>query len=272
MSDPHSPLGPHHHHPQSQVPPPQFGGPAGAMPAYAAETHHGGTHQPLPPKKSGRGCLIAILVVLGLVLVAVVAMGVGIAWLGNRAMDAIGSVGPCPYISNDEASAAVGTDAEVNLFTGGLGKILNITDPRVLPEKSSCIIQPTSSSSDKESLPGLGRAVKYTGSDATMLYEREIAKAKGTKEDRGGGASVETASYFNREVTGIGDRAFCTKSSGSLAGVLVLDGNTLVYVALTPAGAQPGVDLDDPDNAKLTTDDPACDASTELARKILAKE
>jgi hypothetical protein len=117
--------------------------------------------------------------------------------------------------------------------------------------------------------PGLGRAVRYEGADATRLYDAELTKARGIKQDRGGGATVETASYYNKDVAGLGDRAFCTKATATLAGVLVVQGTTLVYVAVTRADVDLGVDLTDPGNGKITTDDPACESSSELARKIL---
>jgi hypothetical protein len=225
---------------------------------------------PAPARKSGRGCLIAFAVVAFLGLAATAALFYGLNWAADKAGDAIGTTRECPYITRAEATEAVGVDAEATLFTGALGRVINITDIRVLPDKESCILQQTSSS-DQQGMPGLGRAVKYTGGDARALYEQELVKAKGIKEDRGNGLSVESGSYFNKDVKGVGDEAFCTKSTGTLAGVLVLDGNTLVYVAVTRADVELGVDLDDPDNAKLSTDDPACDSSTALARKILAK-
>jgi hypothetical protein len=225
-----------------------------------------------PPRSSGgKGCLIAVIVLAVLVIAAGIAVMVGIAWLGNKASDAIGSIEPCPYVSPAEASEALGIDAEATLFSGGFGRLMNITDARVLVDKESCILQQRAGSSEQDSMPGLGRTVRYVGADATSLYDNELIKAKGITEDRGDGISVSTDPYFNKEVTGLGDRAFCTTSSGLLAGVLVHEGDTLVYVALTLAGLPPGVDLDDPANAKLTTDDPACEASQVLARTILAK-
>jgi hypothetical protein len=260
-------------HPPSYPPPgPQggYGAPQYGQPPYAPP-QYGPPPAPAPQKKGGKGCLIALFVLLALGVGSVLAIGYGINWVGDKAEQAIGTTTPCPYITSAEATEAVGTDAEATLFTGGLGRILNITDLRVLPDKESCIIQQTSSSSDQQAMPGLGRAVKYEGADARALYEQELVKAKGTKEDRGNGITVESEKYFNKSVSGLGDEAFCTKSSGILAGVLVVDGDTLVYVAVTRADVAPGVDLDDPSNAKLSTDDPACESSQALARKILAK-
>jgi hypothetical protein len=242
---------------------PQYGPPQYPQPGY-------GPPAPAPRKKGGRGCLIALAVFFLLALGSVVAIGYGLNWLGDKAGDAIGTTRPCPYVTSSEATAAVGTDAEATLFTGGLGRILNITDLRVLPDKESCIIQQTSST-DQQGMPGLGRTVRYQGGDARALYEQELVKAKGVEEDRGNGVTVESDAYFNKAVSGLGDEAFCTKSSGILAGVLVLDGDTLVYVAVTRADVELGVDLDDPAGAKLSTDDPACESSQALARKILAK-
>jgi hypothetical protein len=258
MSNPPPHSSPHHEAPYPQGP---YGGVAPQPPPH---------HPPPARARTGRGCLIAVLIIVGLMVASVVAFGIGIVWLSNKAEEAIGTVTPCPYVSDAEATEAVGTEAKAELFTGALGRVLNVTDLRVLPDKSSCIIQ-QNTDSDPESLPGLGRTVLFTGADARALYERELAKAKGVTENRGGGATVETESYFNREVPGLGDRAFCTKTSGTLAGVLALDGDTLVYVAVTRAGSDVGVDLSDPANGRLTTDDPACDASVALAGKILAK-
>jgi hypothetical protein len=212
-----------------------------------------------PPRQKGRkGCLVAIIIVLVLLVVTIAAVVAGAIWLGNKAQDAIGSSEPCPYITNEEASAALGTEAEATLFTG-LGRVLNITDMRVLPDHDSCILQGTSSSSGSQDTTGLGRAVKYVGPDARMLYEREVAKAKGTSQESGQGLAVETQPYFAKDVSGLGERAFCTTSSGTLAGVLVLDGDRLVYVAVNGAGTSPGAA------------DPACEASQVLARAILDK-
>lgn len=245
-------------HPSAPYPP----GPHGATPPASYGP------PPVAPRRSNRGCLIA-LSVIGVIFVGIVAAAIyGLYWLGDRAEEAIGTTGPCPYVSAEEASEAVGTDAEATLFSGGLGRVLNITDARVLPDKESCIIQGTSSGGS-ENAPGLGRTVRYVGGDAGALYDRELIKAKGITEDRGNGVTMETQSYFNHDVSGLGDRAFCTKSSGTLAGVLAVRGDTLVYVAVTRADVDLGVDLTDPGNGKITTDDPACESSTAVARRIL---
>jgi len=251
-------------HPPPYGPPPQ--------PPYPPGAHDGPRYPPpigSPPpvrKKSGKGCTIAVIVVMVLMAGSFVAVGVGIHWMGDKVTEAVGTTRPCPYITDVEASALVGTDAEATLFTGALGRVLNITDIRVLPDKESCIIQQRGDD-DGASMPGLGRAVKYVGADAAALYDAELTTAKGVTVNRGGGATVETQPYFNKAVPGLGDEAFCTKSTYTLAGVLARHGDTLVYVAVVRADSQPGVD---PSRTKLTTDDPACDVSTDLARSILA--
>ena len=223
-----------------------------------------------PAQKGGRGCLTALAVMGVLAILVIAGVAAGTRWLFHKAEDVIGSAGPCPYLTNEQASDAVGVDSEAELFTGGLGRVLNVVDLRVLPDKESCIIRQKIDSVGDASVPGLGRTVKYVGTDAATLYDEELAKAKGTTEDRGNGLTVETQSYFNREVPGLGDRAFCVKSTGTVAGVVAIEGDTLVYVGITRAGTAPGADLTDPGNPKLTSDDAACDASSALARTVLS--
>jgi hypothetical protein len=249
--------------PQPQyAPPPQYA----PQPQYAPP----GPTGPPPKGKSNKGCLVALIVVLVLFVGGGIATVVAISVVGHKAFnDAVGSVGPCPYVSDADATAALNTDAEATLFDGGLGKFLDITDDRVLADQRSCILQQKASTDSGSGMPGLGRAVKYSGSDAESRYQQELTKAKGITEDRGNGLSVSTDSYFNKDVSGLGDEAFCTKSSGLTAGVLVRQGSTLVYVSLAQAGTTPGIDLSDPNNPKLGTDDSACEAAQVLARKIL---
>lgn len=246
--------------------------PQPAPPQYAPPSYN---QQPPPRKKGGKGCMVAILVVLVLVGGVVVAGAWGLKKLGDKAstaMDAVGTVKPCPYVTNAEASEALGTPAEADLLTGGFGKVMNIIDIRVLADQDSCILQQTGSTGDDEGMPGLGRVVKYQGTDAATRYKNELVKAKGITTNQGNGMSTETEAYFNKTVPNLGDEAFCTKTSGTIAGVLVRKGQTLVYVAVVKKSTTtPSVDLADPDNAKLSVDDPACEGSQVLAHKILAR-
>jgi hypothetical protein len=233
---------------------------------------------PAPKPKGNKGCLVALVVVFVLLIGGGVAVAVAINWAGNKVEKAAndfvgeGTGGPCPYVSDVDATTALGTPSTATYYNGFF-KVMNITDSRVLPDQPSCIMQQTATTNDS-GVPGLGRAVKYTGSDAAAKYQQELTKAKGvvvtSTSQEGMSSSVTTESYFNKDVPDLGDGAFCIKSSGTLAGVVAHKGDTLVYVGLVQASeAPPGVDLGDPSNPKLNTDDTACDASVVLARKIL---
>ena len=240
--------------PSASVPPPVPGaapGPGAAMP-------------PAPGmSKTAKGCLIAMAVVavLGVLVVGGAIFAIGM-FADDVAENALGG-GPCPFLSDDEASDALG-DGTTAIEASGLTSVLTIIDPRVMPSDPSCAL------SREDDTGGLGRVARYEGSLASQKYDDELTKAKGITEDRGNGVSVTTDEYFNQVVDGFGDEAFCTKSSGLGAGVLVREGNTLVYVSVVAdASTTPGLDLEDPDNPKLGTDDFHCELAQEIAADVL---
>jgi hypothetical protein len=220
---------------------------------------------------SKRGCLIAFLVVFGIVVVLGIIGLVLAGFFVNRVDDkVIGETGPCPFLSDSDAAAAFG-DGTTAQRLEGLSKVLVIIDARVMPEDPSCsLTRDEGSSSDNGSSGGIGRIARYKGSRASAKFADERTKAKGISEDRGNGITVTSDEYFNEDVDGIGDEAFCTTSSGVGAGVLVREGDTLVYVSLVAdVTTAPGVDLSDPDNPKLGTDDLHCEIAQRIARKVL---
>ncbi len=104
----------------------------------------------------------------------------------------------------------------------------------MLPDAEDCWI--TSDGSN-----GTGRIARYQGGDAANVYQQERQRAQPTSQDQGNGLSVETLGYFAGDVTGIGDEAFCTDlSTGIQGGVLVRQGDTLVYVSLLGSSASSG--------------------------------
>jgi hypothetical protein len=121
----------------------------------------------------------------------------------------------------------------------------------------------------------LARIARHEGADAVQRFTEERTRAMGTTEDRGGGISVSTDEYFNKDVPA-GDQAFCTSGDflGS-AGALVRRGNVLIYVSTTAAGQGAGTvpDIEIPTapspNAGITfgTDDANCDLAVALAAK-----
>ena len=99
----------------------------------------------------------------------------------------------------------------------------------------------------------------------------------GTTTDQGGGISVSTQPYYNKDVSA-GDEAFCTRGdfAGS-AGVLVRRGNVLVYVSTTAAGQGAGQvpDIQFPTDStsptagiSFGTDDANCDLAVALAARV----
>ena len=211
-----------------------------------------------------RGCLVAAALAFAAIVVSgvigVLVVGVAV----NRASDkVIGDLGPCPFLSDEEASAAFGSGTTAQKLEG-VSRVLVIIDARVMSNDPSCAL------SRGDASGGIGRIARYRGVRARARYDEERTKARGVTEDRGGGVTVTSDDYFNKDVEGIGDEAFCTTSSGVGAGILVRERNTLVYVSVvSDVDTPPGLDLDDPDNPKLGTDDLHCDIAGVIARSVL---
>ena len=120
---------------------------------------------------------------------------------------------------------------------------------------------------------GAGRQQQGLGDHGLGLAaEQELAQAKGTTQDKGNGLSVSTQGYLNKELSGVGDQAFCTTTdlAGS-SGVLVRTGDKLVYVSvgmdnITP----PSIDLNAAQNGqvKFGSDDKNCEVAQKIAAKV----
>ena len=229
-----------------------------------------GTHPMQPPpyaqpvqKKSGKGCLIAVLVVFGLLAALAIVAGVLVSMFADDvAENALGG-GDCPFLSDEEAAAALGAGT-TTMEMSGLSGVLVMIDSRVMPDDQDCSLQGSGEAA------GLGRVARYEGPNASRKYQEELTKARGISESRGNGMTVTTDEYFNKELRGVGDEAFCTKSSGLGAGALVRKGNTLVYASVVAnTSASPGVDLSNPNNAKLGTDDMHCEIAQGIVAAVL---
>lgn len=229
---------------------------------------------PPPPKSSNKGCMIALIVVLVLFLGAGVAAVVGLGLLGSKIEEAAESgdlfgKDSCDFITTGDIEGVLGGKYSI-IQLGGLTEIATpALDARVLPDGKTCWASPESTSANK---PGRTvRLARLQTSDAEARYEQELTQAKGVKQDRGGGLTVESQSYLNKEVNA-GDEAFCTTGdfTGS-SGVLVRRGDTLIYVSMfgdLGADDTPDISLDTDDGTiKFGSDDEHC----ELAQKIAAK-
>lgn len=260
-------------HPAALPPTPGFGQPPAGPPphrnpppAYRAA--------PPPPPRSGSGATIAI--VAGAALVVVVLIGIGLSWAVSGLRDAAGTAGAasgdgCTAVATADVDAVLGGSYEIVQLDGVAGLAASLLDGRVLPDAAvTCWATDPSGRQ--------ARIARQQGGDARQRFATERSTAMGTTEDRGGGLSVSSAGYFNKDVS-VGDEAFCTSGDVlGFAGVLVRRGDVLVYVSTTAAGqgAATAPDFELPaggssPNAGITlgTDDTNCDLAVRLAAKVL---
>lgn len=212
---------------------------------------------PAPVQQSGmNGCLKACLIV-GVLLVILFFVGVAaIAIIGNQIIksvptDANGNLAPCAIVTDDELSSVLGRGTQAIPLEGIFDTLLGLVlDKRVIPDAEDCFI-----SADRGDT-GTGRIARYVGSDAAARFQQERQNAQPTSEDRGNGLTVENEGYFDGDVSGVGDEAFCTGNSDAfMSGVLVRQGDTLVYVSLLGAGS--------------SSSDTPCELAQKVAKVIL---
>ena len=241
--------------PPPMAPPGQPSPAPGVAPAYG----------PRPQaSKSSKGCIIALVIFLVLIIGFGAFAAFGLHWVGNQIENgsAFGK-DTCDAISNADVNEVLGgsyTAVQLGGFTNIAAPAL---DSRVLPNGKTCWISPSK---------GDGRTIRVatsSTSDASATFAAEKNKATGTKQDRGNGLSVETQGYFGKDVT-VGDEAFCTTSDViGYAGVLVRQGNKLTYVSvnggdLGTTGTPTASDI----TAALGNDNDKCDVAMKLAAKV----
>lgn len=224
---------------------------------------------PLPaPVRSGvpKGLIVAGVVVLVVVVLGFAAMSFVGSLMGDRLENAVG--GECTLVAKDEVDAAMGGEFDL-IQLGGLTKIATpALDSRVLADGTTCWATETAAAEDATRLV---RIARFEGADAQARFQQERTLAQGVKQDQGGGLTVESQPYFNKDVT-FGDEAFCTTTDfiGS-SGVLVRRGNTLIYVSLTSGGIpqlDPSVGTDPNGPIKFADDDAHCDLAQKIAAKV----
>ena len=245
------------------APPPTGYAPGGAAPGGAPPNWNA---QPAPPAK-GNGCLKACLIV-GVILVILFGIALaGLFFLGRSlvggVVDENGNLKECPIVSNAKLSSALGDGAQGLPASGIFGIVAGVLDTRVLPDAESCIVETTDGS-------GIGRIARYQGNDAASVFQQEKQKAQPTSQDQGNGLTLESEGYFGGDVSGLGDEAFCTGVSTSItSGVLVRQGDTLVYVSLLgSAGSAPNLDAT---ASGVITDPATCERAQEVAKVILGQ-
>lgn len=221
--------------------------------------------QPVQMKKSGKGCLWAVLI--SGIVIAVLTVGF-IVVLGRYVNDNVGGFG-CDAISQGDAEAIIG--GGVSMFSTGsqTAGLNNMFDDRILSGEKGCDMTRIGAATGQISQAGL---IKVDKSDAAAVYQAELAKAKaGTSTaptvsvPSVPGVSIPTITtgteggpYYLKDA-GLGDESFCTKTNFfDASGVLVRKGNTLVYATVQVSGA---VDKDYSEGN--------CDIAKKLAQKAL---
>ncbi len=189
---------------------------------------------PQPVAKSGmNGCLKACLIVGVLLVIVFFIIGAGLLFIGRQIVSSVpvdsnGNLAPCAIVSDQKLSSVLGSGTQAIPLEGIFDTLLGLVlDKRVIPDAEDCFL-----SADKGS-SGTGRIARYVGSDAAARFQQERQNAQPTSQDKGNGLTVENPGYFDGDVSGVGDEAFCTGNSDALmSGVLVRQGDTLVYVSL----------------------------------------
>jgi len=186
-----------------------------------------------PPRS---GLSTAQKVLIGVVVVVVLGLGgcaVLVGTVAKRGAKALVGKNDCSFLPAREAASVIPGKPSM-LELSGLSALAGVAlDDRVLPRAPSCMFTP----GDGQRGP-TGRVARLRSGDAAKTFAAEVTKAKGLKEDKGNGLSVETEAYYATSVSA-GDEAFCTSSGlPPSSGVLVRKGDTLVYVSLLPDEAQ----------------------------------
>lgn len=243
--------------PAQDGPPRQYGTPQAAPP-------------PAPRRRGpGRALIVVGVVVVVLVVLGGIALGRLVTGIGDGIGGLAGGTG-CDAVPTEAVDGALGGSYEVIQLGGLTGIAGPVLDSRVLADAPTCWAV--------ESGDGgrLARIARYSGSDATERFAAERTAATGTTVDQGGGLSVSTSAYFNKDVQA-GDEAFCTTGDfAASAGVLVRTGDLLVYVSTTAAGggaaSVPDIEFDQAggpsDAVRFGTDDANCDLAVALASRV----
>lgn len=229
------------------------------------------TPPPVPRRRGpGRALLVVGAVVLVLVVLGAIALNRLVTGIGES-VDGLAGGTDCAAVSTEAVDTALGGTYDV-VELGALGALAApVLDSRVLADAPSCWAVESGDTGGR-----LARIARYSGPDAAERFAAEKAAAMGTSEDRGGGITVSSAAYFNKDVAA-GDEAFCTTGDFTAsAGVLVRTGDLLVYVSTTAAGdgaeSIPDIDFDQAGGAsdaiRFGTDDANCDRAVALAAQV----
>jgi hypothetical protein len=191
------------------------------------------------------GCAKAAIIggVIVVVLGALVAVAVFVFF--NRVADNVeGSFedSPCEYISNQDASDAVGVDVEAISGDSAVAAILGlIRDTRLLEGAPFCFI----SGDDSEIQVWVS---VYDGSDAADVFAAgaEVAGGQVVSETStdSGSLTVETGAFRGDDVPDLGNEAFCVDIGMTASGgVFARSDDRVVFVSALAFGEDPGSEV-----------------------------
>lgn len=223
----------------------------------------------VPAQRSGLSTVQKVLI--GVVVVVVLGLGGCAVLVGaviHRGARTLVGRNDCSFLPAS-AAASVIPGKPTMLELSGLSALAGVAlDDRVLPKAASCMFTP----GDGQKGP-TGRVARLRSGDAAKAFAAEVTKARGLKEDRGNGLTVETEAYYAKAVAA-GDEAFCTSSGlPPSSGVLVRKGDVLVYVSLLPDEEQlkdigvAGADQ----SGTLNYDEANCALAQKIAQAVLAR-
>lgn len=251
---------PPHTHPSYRQPQPR-------VQQHAAPQLPGYVPPQVPQRPSSGGVPKGLLIAGGAVLLVIVLGFVATSFVFDKIGEGLvgDSGGDCTLIAKQDVDRVLGGDFEL-IELGGLSEIASpAMDARVLPDGRTCWA--TRNGPDAAQLV---RIARLEAADASQRFQLERAAAQGVQEDRGGGITVESEPYFNKDVD-FGDEAFCTTTdfAGS-SGMLVRRGGVLVYVSLTSARFNPQIDPSAVENGtiKFEDDDAHCTVAAQLAEAV----
>lgn len=209
------------------------------------------------------GCAKAAIIG-GIVVVVGVVVVLALLFFGVRSfvenVDAeLTTSDSCEFITDSEASDALGVDVSVESGDSALGTILGIIrDTRLLEDEPFCYISNDDSSTQ-------AWVALYEGGDGAAVFANAEDIADGqvvsSSSDASGSITVESDPFRGEDVAGLGDEAFCTDAGFTIfGGVLARSGNRVVYVSLLPLADEQGSDV---------LDGSLCERAVPLARAVL---
>jgi hypothetical protein len=218
------------------------------------------------------GCVKAIIVLFVLFVIAVVAFYIFAGALINNLSRNLGinpngggggtATNNCPFLSNADARTVFGGSADAIELSGFSNMMGIVLDTRVLANAPDCWV----TNGEKAYIARLAR---YQGGDTSAVFAAEKKAAQPTSTDQGNGLTVTTEGYFGGDVSGLGDEAFCTGiSSAIMAGVLVHQGDRLVYVSVGPADPNKPPQMGAASDGTIVAPE-LCTFSQEVARFLL---